>query len=101
VRLDTRSRQEIIKADGEDYRKAGKKGRGEILNRPVLAAGLNRGRLAARLRNCGKDGAVESGGEAGKGKRKARPGGKRGGRSQVCGERLARVLEAIWREHGR
>jgi hypothetical protein len=80
VRLDTRSRQEIIKADGEDYRKAGKKGRGEILERSVLVTGLNRDRLAARLRNCGKDGAAEAGGEAGKGKRKAWPGGKRGGR---------------------
>jgi hypothetical protein len=75
VRLDTRSRQEIIKADGEEYRAAGKKGRGEILNRPVLVTRLNRGRLAARLRNCGKDGAAEAGGEAGKGKRKARPPG--------------------------
>jgi hypothetical protein len=101
VRLDTHSRQEIIKADGEEYRAAGKKGRGEILNRPVLVTGLNRDRLAAVLRNYGKDGAAESGGEAGKGRRKARAEGKREGRPQVCGERLARVPGAIWREHGR
>jgi hypothetical protein len=66
------SRQEIIKADGEEYRKAGKKGRGKILERLVKTTGLNRDHLAARLRNFGKDGAAESGGEAGKGRRKAR-----------------------------
>jgi hypothetical protein len=95
VRLDTRSRKEIYKAEWKDYRSAGKKGRGKILERLVLVTGLNRGRLAARLRNYGKDGAAEAGGEAGKGKR------KRGGRPQVYGERLARVPGAIWREHGR
>jgi hypothetical protein len=101
VRLDTRSRKENYKAEWKDYRSAGKKGRGKILERPVLVTGLNRGRLAAVLRNYGKDGAAESGGEAGKGRRKARAEGKRGGRPQVYGERFAGVPGAIWREHGR
>lgn len=95
------SRQEIYKAEWKDYQSAGKKERGEILNRLVLVTGLNRDHLAAVLRNYGKDGAAESGGEAGKGKRKVRAEGKRGGRPQVYGERFAAVFEAIWREHGR
>jgi hypothetical protein len=90
------SRKEIYKAEWKDYQSAGKKERGEILDRMSLVTGLNRDHLAAGLRNYGK-----AGGEAGKGKRKARAEGKRGGRPQVYGERFAGVLEAIWREHGR
>jgi hypothetical protein len=95
------SRKEIYKAEWKDYRSAGKKERGKILKRLVKTTGLNRDHLAAVLRNYGKDGAAESGGEAGKGRRKARAEGKRGGRPQVYGERFARVLEAIWLQHGR
>jgi hypothetical protein len=95
------SRQEIYKANWREYRKAGKKEQGKILDRLVLTTGINRGYLATVLRNYGKDGDAASCGKAVKGKRKARAGGKRGGRPQVYGERFAGVLEAIWREHGR
>jgi hypothetical protein len=104
VRLDMHSRQEIYKASWREYRKAGKKERGEILDRLVLITGINRDYLATRLRNYGKDdrdGAAASCGKAVKGKRKERADGKRGGRPQVYGERFAGVLEAIWRQHGR
>jgi hypothetical protein len=41
------SRQEIIKADYRTYRRAGKKGRGEILGRLATVTGLNRDYPAA------------------------------------------------------
>jgi hypothetical protein len=42
MRLDTHSRQEIIKADYRTCRRAGKKGRGEIPGRLAPVTGLNR-----------------------------------------------------------
>jgi hypothetical protein len=101
MRLDMHSRQEIYRASWREYQKAGKKERGEILGRLVKTTGINRDYLATVLRNYGKDGAAASCGKAVKGKREARPGGKRGGRPKAYGERFAGVLEAIWREHGR
>jgi hypothetical protein len=49
VRLDMHSRQEIIKADGEEYRSAGNKGRGASLDRLVTVTGLNRDYMATVL----------------------------------------------------
>lgn len=43
------SRQEIIKADGEEYRAAGNKGRGASLDRLVTVTGLNRDYMATVL----------------------------------------------------
>jgi hypothetical protein len=42
MRLDMRSRREILKANFEEYQRASKKGRKELLNRLVPVTGLNR-----------------------------------------------------------
>jgi hypothetical protein len=49
MRLDTRSRQEIIKANYKAYRSAGKKKRGAILDRLVPVTGMNRDYMATVL----------------------------------------------------
>jgi hypothetical protein len=51
MRLDMQSRREILKANFEEYQKASKKGRTELLDRLVPVTGLNRSYLAAALGN--------------------------------------------------
>ena len=98
MRLGMKSRQEILKAHFEEYRRAGKKGRGELLDRLAATTGLNRDYLATALSRYGKRGADE---KAGKGLRKRRPEGKRGGRPVKYGPEFSGVLAAIWLEFGR
>ncbi|MDR1306742.1 MAG: hypothetical protein LBK74_04120, partial [Treponema sp.] len=78
MRLDTRSGQEILKANFEEYQKATKKGRKELLDRLVPVTGLNRSYLATALGNY-RNKAV-SDGRRQKGARKERSEWKRGGR---------------------
>jgi len=56
MRLGMKSRQEIIEANCEEYRRAGKKGRGELLDRLAPVTGLNRDYLATALSRYGKAG---------------------------------------------
>jgi hypothetical protein len=93
------SRREILKANFEEYQKASKKGRKELLDRLVPVTGLNRSYLATALGNYGKK--ANGDGTARKGKRKERPEGKRGGRPVKYGEALAKVLSAIWVDFGK
>ena len=93
-----KSRQEIIEANCEEYRRAGKKGRGELLDRLAPVTGLNRDYLATALSRYGKVGKEEK--EKGKG-RKRRPLDKRGGRPVKYGTEFSGVLQAIWLEYGR
>jgi hypothetical protein len=51
MRLDTRSRREILKANFEEYQRASKKGRKELPGRLVPVTGLNRSYLATALGN--------------------------------------------------
>jgi hypothetical protein len=51
MRLDTRSRREILKANFEEYQRAPKKGRKELPGRLVPVIGLNRSYLATALGN--------------------------------------------------
>jgi hypothetical protein len=85
------TRKELYRTSCQEYRKAGKKERGEILDRLTGITGMNRDYLAAVLRNCGRkvqaviDGKaveVEAGGRK-KAARKKRERGKRGGRPFV------------------
>ncbi|MDR0495285.1 MAG: hypothetical protein LBG95_06640 [Treponema sp.] len=93
------SRQEILKANFEDYQKASKKGRKELLDRLVPVTGLNRSYLATALGKHGKkDGMTEPGI---KGKRNPRPKGKRGGRPVKYGEKFTGILSTIWDDYGR
>jgi hypothetical protein len=99
MRLDMHCRQEIIKANYKAYQEAGKKGRGEILDRLVPVTGMNRDYLATALGRYGKDAAVGEGKP--QGKRKPRPEGKRGGRPPKYGAEFVKLLMAIWYDHGR
>jgi hypothetical protein len=54
MRLDMHSRREILKANFEEYQRASKKGRTELLDRLVPVTGLNRSYLATALENYGK-----------------------------------------------
>ncbi|MDR0684448.1 MAG: hypothetical protein LBF83_04910 [Spirochaetaceae bacterium] len=72
-----RSRKAIMANTCQDYQRADKKGRGEILDRLVPVTGMNRDYLAAVPERYVKDAPV---GECKpKGKRKAGAEGKRGG----------------------
>jgi len=93
------SRQEILKDNFEAYQKASKKGRKELLDRLVLVTGLNRSYLATALSNYGKKG--DAGKPGAKGKRNARPEGRRGGRPVIYGEDFVKVLTTIWDEYGK
>jgi hypothetical protein len=84
MRLDTHSRQEIIKANYRTYRRAGKKGRGEIPGRLAPVTGLNRDYPAAAPGHY-----VPEESAAGTG-RKKRTEGNRGGRP----DRSAAFLKA-------
>jgi hypothetical protein len=74
MRLDMQSSREILKANFEEYQRASKKGRTELLDQLVPVTGLNRSYLATAL---GKAAAGDRTRQ--KGRRKERPEGKRGG----------------------
>ena len=99
MRLDMHSRREILKANFEEYQRASKKGRKELLDRLVPVTGLNRSYLATALGtyNLKKD----TGKPEAKSGRAARPAGKRGGRPVKYGEAFVKVLSAIWDEYGK
>ena len=99
MRLDMHSRQEILKTYFQDYQKASKKGRKELLDQLVPVTGLNRRYLATTLSTyCLKEDSVKP---KKKGRRKERPEGKRGGRHVKYGEDFVKVLTAIWDEYGK
>ncbi|MFP3089226.1 transposase family protein [Treponema sp. TIM-1] len=93
------SRKAIVKNTYREYQQAGKKGRGEILDRLVSVTGMNRDYLATLLGRYGKEGSV--GASTLPGKRKPRPEGKRGGRPPKYGEQFVKILTDIWYDHGR
>jgi hypothetical protein len=97
MRLDMHSRREILKATFEEYQRASKKGRTEVLDRLVPVTGMNRSYLAAVLGNYGNKAA----GTRRNGARKKRPKGKRGGRPVKYGEAFKKVLSRIWDEFGK
>jgi len=101
MRLDMHSRREILKANCEEYRRAGKKGRGELLDRLEPVTGLNRDYLATALSRYGRRGADGEGAKDGRKGRRQRPVGKRGGRPVKYGQEFVGVLGAIWLEYGR
>jgi hypothetical protein len=76
MRLDMHSRQEILKANFEEYQRASKKGRKELLDRLVPVTGMNRSCLATALGNYGNK--ADRNETRGKGARKKRPEGKHG-----------------------
>jgi hypothetical protein len=90
------SRQEILKTNFEDYQRASKKGRKELLDRLVPVTGLNRSYLATALSNYGKQGKLEK--SVKKGKRQTRLAGKRGGRPVKYGESFVKVLIILWND---
>jgi hypothetical protein len=90
------SRREILKANYEEYLRASKKGRMELLDRLVPVTGLNRSYLATAL---GKEAAGDR--TRCNGTRKERPEGKRGGRPRKYGEGFAKALGAIWDGFGK
>jgi hypothetical protein len=94
MRLDMHSRREILKANYEEYQRASKKGRMELLDRLVPVTGLNRSYLATAL---GK----AADGTGRNGARQERPQGKRGGRPRKYGEGFVKVLGTIWDEFGK
>jgi hypothetical protein len=96
MRLDMHSRREILKANYEEYQRASKKGRMELLDRLVPVTGLNRSYLATA------PGKAAAGDRTGRnGERKKRPEGKRGGRPRKYGEGFVKVPGAIWDDFGR
>jgi hypothetical protein len=103
MRLDMQSRREILKANFEEYQKASKKGRTELLDRLVPVTGLNRSYLATALATAlGRyDRNPEAAKPGRKGKRAVHPEGKRGGRPVKYGEGFVKVLNAIWDEYGK
>ena len=90
------SRQEIFKADFEEYQKASKSGGKGLPDRLEPVTGLHRRYLATALsrydlkQDAGKPGA--------KGRRAVRNAGKRGGRPVKYGEGFVKVLGAIGEE---
>jgi hypothetical protein len=99
MRLDMHSRREILKANFEEYQKASKKGRQELLDRLVPVTALNRSYLATALGNYGNQ--ADGSGKRRNGERKGRPDGKRRGRPRKYGEAFTKVLSAIWDEFGK
>ncbi|MDR2499491.1 MAG: hypothetical protein LBD37_00240, partial [Treponema sp.] len=102
------TRKDLFRTSGQEYRKAGKKERGVILDRLTETTGMNRDYLATVLRNYGRKVSAVIGGkavevEAGarkKAERKKRERGKRGGRPVKYGEEFVQTLTVIWEEHG-
>jgi len=104
-RLDMGTRNKIVKADSRAYRAAGKKGRGEILDRLEAVTGLSRCHLATKLRGYGVEVQAELDGKPvtikARKPRAKRPEGKLGGRPREYGDEFVRVLTAIWADYGR
>jgi hypothetical protein len=101
-------RKDLYRTSSQEYRKAGKKERGVILDRLTETTGMNRDYLATVLRNYGrkvpavsegKPVAVEAGGRK-KPAGNKRERGKRGGRPVRYGEGFVKTLTVIWEEHG-
>jgi hypothetical protein len=76
-----------------------KKGDEELLDRLVPVTGLNRSYLATAPGSYDRE--KEAAKPGTKGKRKARPGGKRGGRPRKYGEEFAGVPSAIRDDYGK
>jgi hypothetical protein len=102
------TRKDLYRTSCQEYRKAGKKERGVILDRLTGTTGMNRDYLATVLRNYGgkvpaesegKPVAVEAGGRK-KPAAKKRERGKRGGRTVKYGEGFVKTLAVIREEHG-
>ncbi|MDR2742214.1 MAG: transposase family protein, partial [Treponema sp.] len=93
------TRREILKANFEEYQRASKKGRKELLDRLVPVTGLNRSYLATTLGTY--DRKKEAGKPGTKSRRASRAEGKRGGRPVKYGEGFVKVLSAIWEEFGK
>jgi hypothetical protein len=102
------TRKDLFRTSGQEYRKAGKKERGVILDRLTETTGMNRDYLATVPRNYGKkvsaviDGKpveLEGGGRK-KPLRKKRERGKRGGRPVKYGAAFVKTLTVIREEHG-
>jgi hypothetical protein len=97
------SKQKICNEICRRYQKAGKKGKGRLLDEYVQTLGYNRDYLAHLLANWGKTRyAVVDGksvkyvvGDASRACKKA-PGGKKGGRPKKYGAAFASVLYDIW-----
>jgi hypothetical protein len=103
MKLGMSARREIYQAHYRRYQKAGKSGKGEILDEVAGTTGLNRDHLAHVLASYGKQGSVGAGGKGGvpKARRKRGP-GKGGGRPPKYQEAaFIRVLTRIWEDHGR
>jgi hypothetical protein len=102
------TRKDLFRTSCQEYRKAGKKERGVILDRLTETTGINRDYLATVLRSYGRKVLAESEGEpveyeAGRRKkaaRKKRERGKHGGRPVKYGGAFVQTLTVIWEEHG-
>jgi hypothetical protein len=99
MRVGMHSRREILKATFEEYQRASKKGRQELLDRLTPVTGLNRSYLVTALSTYGRN--KEAAKPGAKGRRKARPEGKRGGRPVKYGEGFVKVPGAIWEDYGK
>jgi hypothetical protein len=106
MRLGMGARREIYQAHFRRYQKAGKAGKGKILDELTGTTGLNRDHLAHVLASYGKKGSVGTEGRgdvpgAPEPRGKRRP-GRRGGRPpKYQGEAFIGVLARIWEDHGR
>ena len=106
MRLGMKTKREIYEAHFRRYQKAGKSGKGKILDELAGATGLNRDHLAHVLANYGKK--RKGGDEGNDGVPKARRSrterapGKRGGRPPKYQEpAFIGVLSRIGKDHGR
>jgi hypothetical protein len=100
------TRKDLMRTSCQEYRKAGKKERGAILDQLTETTGMNRDYLAAVLRNYGRkvqaalDGKpveLEAGGRK-KAARKKREGRKRGGRPVKYDGEFVKTLTVIREE---
>jgi hypothetical protein len=103
MRLDLKTRKKICGKIYSRYQKAGKKGKGKILDEHSQTLGLCRDYLAHLLTNWGKTRYAVSGGKsvkfvakpAVKGRYKV-PGGKKTGRPETYHKAFVKVLTAVW-----
>ena len=103
MRLDLKTRKSICGKIFRRYQKAGKKGKGEILDEYTQTLECNRDYLAHLLANWGKTRYAPSGGKTVKytakppvkGRKKA-PGSKKTGRPEKYDKAFVKVLADIW-----
>ena len=103
MRLDMKTRKKICGKIYRRYQKAGKKGKGEILDEYAQMLECNRDYLAHVLTNWGKTRYAVLGSkpvkfvakEPAKGRQKA-PGGKKTGRPEKFHQAFATMLKAVW-----